>query len=331
MAISLNTLVFLLACGLLLSEIAPSSADFMTDEFHKWMKDYGVKYGNDTEESYRFEVFKENYLFINNSNHKPKVKFTLGLNKFADLRNEEFLVKYTGYKPRTTRPASTSFRYADVTAPSSIDWRSQGAVTGVKDQKQCGSCWAFGAVATIEGITKIKTGYLQSLSEQELVDCVTDCAGCAGGNQDSAFEWVIKNGGIDTEEDYPYTAQNGTCNITKAGIHAASITGYEDVPSGNETALMNAVANQPVTVSIEASGLPFQFYSSGIFRGPCGLNLDHAVTAVGYGGSGTNKYWIVKNSWGTSWGEQGYIRMWKDSGLPFGLCGITVQSSYPTA
>lgn len=194
-----------------------------------------------------------------------------------------------------------------------------------------GSCWAFGAVATIEGITKIKKGHLPSLSEQELVDCVTDSYGCAGGFQDSAFEWVIKNGGITSEEDYVYTAQNGTCDATKTKNHAATITGYEQVPSGDEKALMNAVANQPVTVAIEASGPFFQFYKSGIFRGPCGLNLDHAVTVVGYGGEGFSKYWIVKNSWGSTWGEDGYIRMWKDSGLPSGVCGIAFEASYPVA
>lgn len=186
-------------------------------------------------------------------------------------------------------------------------------------------------MATIEGITKIKKGYLPVLSEQELVDCVTDCYGCEGGWQTSAFQWVIDNGGITTEQDYAYSAQNGTCDATKTTNHAASITGYEQVPSGNVTALMNAVANQPVTVSIEASGLFFQFYSSGIFRGPCGLNLDHAVTVVGYGGEGFDKYWIVKNSWGTTWGENGYIRMWKDSGLSSGVCGIALDASYPVA
>ncbi|KAJ4788319.1 Cysteine protease [Rhynchospora pubera] len=270
MATSLNSLVFLLAYGLILSALALSSADFLTDEFHKWMKEHQVSYGNEGEELKRFGIFKANYLFINESNYNPKIEFKLGLNKFADLTNEEFLAKFTGYTPRSTKPTSTPFRYADVTAPSSIDWRSQGAVTDVKDQGQCA--------------------------------------------------------------DYPYTAQDGTCDATKKSHYAASITGYEDVPSGNETALMNAVANQPVTVSIESSGLSFQFYSSGIYRGPCGLNLDHAVTAVGYGGDGPfGKYWIVKNSWGTTWGEQGYIRMWKDSGLPSGLCGIALQSSYPVA
>lgn len=194
-----------------------------------------------------------------------------------------------------------------------------------------GSCWAFGTAATIEGITKISKGTLPSLSEQELVDCVSECKGCNGGRQDTAFKWVTKNGGITTEADYPYKAQNGTCDTTKAKNYAAEITSYEDVPSGNETALMNAVANQPVAVAIDSAGPFFQFYKSGIFRGPCGLNLDHVVTVVGYGGEGLNKYWIVKNSWGTSWGENGYVRMWKDSALQPGVCGIALVGSYPVA
>jgi KDEL-tailed cysteine endopeptidase len=331
MATFMQSLAFFLTCGLICSALVPSTADFLTDEFQKWMKEYGVKYDSNAEALKRFAVFRANYLFVNASNHDPQVGFTLGLNKHADLTNEEFLAKFAGYTPLTTRQTSTSFRYGNATAPSSIDWRSLGAVTGVKDQGQCGSCWAFGAVATIEGITKIKKGYLPSLSEQELVDCVTDCAGCDGGLQDSAFEWVINNGGITSEDDYVYTAQNGTCDATKTKNHTATITGYEDVPSGDETALMNAVANQPVTVAIEASGLFFQFYQSGIFQGPCGLNLDHAVTVVGYGGEGSSKYWIVKNSWGSTWGEDGYIRMWKDSSVPSGLCGIALNASYPVA
>ncbi|XP_078178459.1 senescence-specific cysteine protease SAG39-like [Carex rostrata] len=327
----MHSLVFFLICVLICSTVVPSTADFLTDEFQKWMKEHGVKYNSKAEELKRFAVFKANYLFVEASNHNPQVGFTLGLNKYADLTNDEFLAKLTGYTPLSTRQTSTSFRYGDATVPSSIDWRSLGAVTNVKDQGQCGSCWAFGAVATIEGITKIKKGYLPNLSEQELVDCVTDSYGCAGGFQDSAFKWVIKNGGITSEEDYVYTAQNGTCDATKTKNHAATITGYEQVPSGNEKALMNAVANQPVTVAIEASGPFFQFYKSGIFRGPCGLNLDHAVTVVGYGGEGFSKYWIVKNSWGSTWGEDGYIRMWKDSGLPLGVCGIAFEASYPVA
>ena len=179
----------------------------------------------------------------------------------------------------------------------------------------------------------MKTGTLISLAEQELVDCDTKGVdqGCEGGLMDDAFKFIIKNGGLTTEAQYPYKGADGTCNAKAAANHAATITGYEDVPANNEQALKNAVANQPVSVAIDASGSDFQFYKSGVFTGSCGTELDHGVTAVGYGVSDGTKYWLVKNSWGTEWGEEGYIRMQRDVAAAEGLCGIAMQASYPTA
>lgn len=186
----------------------------------------------------------------------------------------------------------------------------------------------------MEGNNQLTTGKLISLSEQELVDCDTsgEDQGCNGGLMDDAFKFIKQNKGLTTEANYPYQGTDGTCDKNKAGNHAAKINGYEDVPANSESALQKAVANQPVSVAIDAGGSDFQFYSSGVFTGECGTELDHGVTAVGFGtdADGT-KYWLVKNSWGTSWGEEGYIRMQRDIAAKEGLCGIAMQASYPTA
>ena len=197
-----------------------------------------------------------------------------------------------------------------------------------------GSCWAFFTVAATEGINQLTTGKLVSLSEQELVDCDNqgEDQGYEGGLMEDGFEFIIKNHGITTEANYPYQAADGTCNSKKQASHIAKITGYESVPANSEAELLKVVANQPISVSIDAGGSDFQFYSSGVFTGKCGTELDHGVTAVGYGEtSDGTKYWLVKNSWGTSWGEEGYIRMQRDIDAEEGLCGIAMDSSYPTA
>lgn len=182
----------------------------------------------------------------------------------------------------------------------------------------------------MEGINKIVTGDLIVLSEQELVDCDTSYnEGCNGGLMDYAFEFIINNGGIDTEDDYPYLGRDGRCDTYRKNAKVVSIDSYEDVPENDETALKKAVANQPVSVAIEGGGRNFQLYDSGVFTGECGTSLDHGVAAVGYGTEKGKDYWIVRNSWGKSWGESGYIRMERNIASPTGKCGIAIEPSYP--
>ncbi|XP_060195709.1 senescence-specific cysteine protease SAG39-like [Lycium barbarum] len=337
--------LFFIVLGLWNSQVASSRPinyeANMRARHEQWIARHDKVYKDLLEKEMRFKIFKENVERIETFNADEDKGYKLGVNKFTDLTNEEFRVLHTGYK-RSSHPKvvssskpRTHFRYANVTdIPPTLDWRKKGAVTPIKDQKNCGCCWAFSAVGAMEGLHQLKTGKLVPLSEQELVDCDVEGEdeGCSGGLLDTAFKFIMKNKGLTTEANYPYKAADGVCNKKRSTVSAAKITGYEDVPANSEKALLQAVANQPVSVAIDGSSFDFQFYSSGVFSGSCSTWLNHAVTAVGYGAtSNGTKYWIIKNSWGSKWGENGYAHMKRDIHDKEGLCGLAMDASYPTA
>ncbi|XP_030929621.1 senescence-specific cysteine protease SAG39-like [Quercus lobata] len=363
--ICLALLFILVACT---SQAMPRTLqDEMYEKHEQWMANYGRIYKDIIEKEKHYKIFKENVAYIESFNNAANKPYKLSVNQFADLTNEDFKASRNRFKGHECSTKTTSFKYENVTAvPSTLDWRKKGAVTPIKDQGQCGQyqtllgnntnqmfsyslfffflyffffqttgcCWAFSAVAATEGITQLTTGKLISLSEQELVDCDTSGVdqGCEGGLMDNAFQFIQDNHGLTTEASYPYTGVDGTCNTNQEAKHAATINGHEDVPANNENALLNAVASQPVSVAIDAGGSDFQFYSSGVFTGACGTSLDHGVTAVGYGVTNDgSKYWLVKNSWGTQWVEEGYVRMQRNVAAKEGLRGIAMQAPYPTA
>jgi cathepsin L len=296
--------------------------------FEDWKVKYGKRYETELEHRYRYSVFAENLANIQERNAQGRT-IKLGLNKFADLTNDEFVSRNTN-KNIPTNLVTQNYIPNVKSLPIEIDWSQKGAVTPVKNQGQCGSCWAFSTTGSVEGAWFLKTGDLVSLSEQQLVDCsqLEGNNGCNGGLMDNAFQYIIKIGGICSEANYSYTATQGNC---KSCTPVAKISSYVDVQPNNTDALMTAVAQQPVSVAVEADGLDWQFYFGGVVTDSCGLNLDHGVLIVGYGTDpSAGDYWKVKNSWGAGWGEQGYIRIGRGAKFsPAGECGIQMVPSYP--
>lgn len=291
------------------------------------------------EESNRRELWEAAVKMIREHNLEydmGKHTYTLGLNQYADMTNEEFRSQMNGYR-MASGPRNSTGTYMSpngVNLPDSVDWRPKGYVTDVKNQLQCGSCWAFSTTGSLEGQHFKKTQKLVSLSEQNLVDCSTKQGnhGCQGGLMDYGFTYIKTNGGIDTEQSYPYTAKNGQCKFS-AGNVGATDTGYMDIKSGSEGDLQSAVATVgPIAVAIDASHMSFQLYKSGVYHSwfCSSKKLDHGVLAVGYGTQagifGKEDYWIVKNSWGKTWGEAGYLKMSRNRN---NNCGIATQASYP--
>uniref|UniRef100_M4FAU1 Cysteine protease n=2 Tax=Brassica TaxID=3705 RepID=M4FAU1_BRACM len=305
--------------------------------FERWLVENHKNYNGLGEKDQRFQIFMDNVRFVQEHNSVPNQRYELGLTRFADLTNEEFRAMYLRKKMERTRVSAKAERYLHKVGdklPDEVDWRAKGAVVPVKDQ---GSCvvgrFRRLELLSVEGINQIKTGKLVSLSEQELVDCDTSYnEGCNGGLMDYAFQFIIDNGGIDTEEDYPYAATDvNMCNSDKKNTRVVTIDGFEDVPENDEKSLKKALAHQPISVAIEAGGREFQLYQSGVFTGTCGTALDHGVVAVGYGTSQEGQdYWIIRNSWGSNWGESGYVKLQRNIKDSSGKCGVAMMASYPT-
>merc|ERR1712002_37970 len=298
----------ILALGL--AQAAPA-----TDVWELFKTVHKKSYETEAEDLLRKEIFLNNVQKVEEHNQKfeaGEVSFKLGVNQFSDVIVAD----------------------AGVELATSVDWRKKGAVTAVKNQGQCGSCWSFSTTGSVEGAHAIKTGNLVSLSEEQLVECSWDQGnqGCNGGLMDSAFKYIIEAPGLESEHDYPYTSGGGhsghDCKFDKSKVKA-TISSYVDVKRKDEDALKQAVATVgPISVAIDASHFSFQLYSGGVYyEFLCSEDrLDHGVLVVGYGTEAGGDYWLVKNSWAASWGEEGYIKMARNKN---NNCGIATQASYP--
>ncbi|XP_046977836.1 cathepsin L-like isoform X2 [Vanessa cardui] len=335
--------------AVLLVLVAAASAvsffDLVREEWNAFKLEHKKSYESETEERFRMKIYAENKHKVAKHNQRferGQVSYRLATNKYADMLHHEFVHTMNGFnrtakhnkelysKGRDSRGA-TFLSPANVALPEQVDWRAQGAVTDVKDQGKCGSCWSFSATGALEAQHFRKSGFLVSLSEQNLIDCSGAYGnnGCNGGLMDNAFKYIRDNRGIDMEKTYPYEAVDDKCRYNPKNVGADDV-GFVDVPEGDEEKLKQAVATVgPVSVAIDASQESFQLYATGVYydENCSSSNLDHGVLVVGYGtDEDGGDYWLVKNSWGRSWGELGYIKMARNRD---NHCGIASAASYP--
>jgi cathepsin L len=286
-----------------------------------------IKQHNKTYNYNNYLIFKDNIDYIEDMNSK-NLSYNLEINWLSDYKINSRM----NINKRTE--CNNCYELTDDIIPESIDWREKNAVTHVKNQGNCGSCWSFSSTGSVEGAWAIKNNQLYNLSEQMLMDCSDDYGnkGCQGGLMDNAFKYIIDNGLCD-ERGYPYGGDHERCQSAQCN-RVVHISDYSDVRENDEKVLKRAVAQQPISVAIQANLSSLHFYKAGIYQDPeCGDGLDHGVLIVGYGHDlfrGLD-YWIIKNSWGDTWGEKGYFKMLRNyKGSDSGMCGIALQPSFPT-
>ena len=360
--------MFVLSASLLLLSV---SGNDLQDRFRNWLSDFKVRVENDDHRDHLFKNWMENdkHIELVNSNNNT---YILGHNQFSGMNSDEFST-YLGYSgslesridnikekidevkclTQCVKDYDKSHKLTtiecvkecldepkQVQLASYVNWNEKGAVTPVKDQGQCGSCWSFSTTGALEGAYYNAHGVLKSFSEQQLVSCDNfknggRDHGCNGGLMDNAFSWIKKNGGLCLEDDYPYTSGTtksaGTCETTCSIVSDSKVTGFVDVKANSDDEMMKALNQQPVSIAIQADQKDFQLYKSGVFTGSCGTKLDHGVLVVGYGSESGTDYYLVKNSWGTVWGDEGYIKLGRgeEYNNGAGQCGMLMQGSYP--